>query len=304
MATTTLDPNNTSSAFALSGGNLIATSSGAATAAATRPLTGLSYCSAVITTLTGTPAIGLISNPYSISGAGLLGATVDSLGYRSGGTVVVNAVTLATLAAFVQGDRIDVAINPMDRMIWFRVNNGNWNNNVANDPATGVGGIDYSGMTLSRNLVAVCASLTGAVWTAQFSTAFTNTPPTGFASIDNVGYTIARSTPSYQGNPVVAQTLGPAARTGSMPGGDKTLRSFSPAGVTTVVSGTCQENGSAVVGRRVDVYDRDTGELIGTTTSGGGGSWSVPAVGRPSVRIVGSDPTIYNSLVYDNVNPV
>jgi hypothetical protein len=145
-------------------------------------LTGLHYLEATITTLTGTPVIGLVNSSYSMATATLLGGDANSLGYRSGGAVVANSVTLATLAAFVQGDRIGMAIDPANRLVWFRVNNGNWNNSALNDPATGVGGIDFSGMTLGRLLPAVGFSATGAVWTMKFSTAFTDVAPTGYAA--------------------------------------------------------------------------------------------------------------------------
>lgn len=81
-------------------------------------------------------------------------------------------------------------------------------------------------------------------------------------------------------------------------------KAFGPAGPVTVVSGTTKEAGVIVVGKVVEVYDRDTGDLIGRTKSDAMGNWSVPALGRPAVRIVGSDPTTYNSVVYDNVMPV
>lgn len=305
MTATTLDPNNKTASVALSGGNLVATSSAASSVAATRTLTGLHYLEATITTLTGTPAIGLVNSSYSMSTATLLGGDANSLGYRSGGAVVANSVTLATLGAFVQGDRVGMAVDPANRLVWFRVNGGNWNGSALNNPATGVGGLDYSGMTLGRLLPAVGFSLTGAVWTMKFSTPFTDTAPTGFASVDNVQYITARSlpTPDYAVPPGVAQSFVEAAVCGFLPTSAAKGLVF-PAAPITHVSGLCEEVGVAVLGRRVDVYDRVTGELLGTTTSAADGSWSVPCLGRPSVRVVGSDPTAYNSVVYDNVVPV
>lgn len=282
---------------------LVATSTGLGAVAANRPMTGLHYAEFTITTLTGTPAVGFTNAIYNMTTATLLGGDANSVGYRSGGTVLVNNITIGTIASFVQGNRVDMAVDPANRLVWFRVNGGNWNNDIiANqNPVGAIGGLDFSGATLGRLTAAVGFSITGATTTAKFSAPFTGTAPTGFASIDAVQYITARSTPSYGGSTPVAPTLGPAARCGSMPSGDKTLRAFSPAGVITIVSGTVTENSVAVVGRRVDVYDRDTGDLIGTTLSGAGGAWSLPTVGRPKVRIVGSDPTTYNSIVYDNV---
>jgi hypothetical protein len=294
---TTLKTNTT-----LSGGNLVATSTGAGGARSDRAITGLTYFSAVLTTLTGAPRIGIASTNWNTNNA--LGSGTDSLGYvPTTGVVAVNGVTLTTIQTSAQGDRIDVAVDAFNRLIWFRTNNGNWNNNVANNPVTGVGGIDFtSGMTLFGTMVAaVYASLTGTVWTMQLSTAFTNTPPTGFQSLDVVAISAISSVPPTQfiGSYTAAGFGVSAAKECSTRG-----KHFSGPGPVTVVSGTTKESGVTVSNKKVEVYDRDTGELLGTTYSDGSGNWSVPALGRPTVRVVGSDPTTYNSVVYDNVVPV
>lgn len=279
------DALNKTAAFTLNTSATIATSSAAASVADNRPLSGLTYSEFVITTLAGTPAVGLVNALYSMSTATLLGGDANSLGYRSGGTVVANGVTLATLAAFVQGNRIDVAYDPDNLLIWFRVNGGNWNNDViANqNPVGAIGGIDTSSIKFTRTLLAVGASVTGTVITAHFLAAsFVGTPPTGYVTPATVGYSRAAAQPIGYGY---------------------TRGLFSPAGAITVVSGFVKEAGVAVVGRKVEVYDRATGELLGSTVSGAGGAWSIPALGRTAVRVVGSDPTTYNSMVFDNVVP-
>lgn len=301
MAATTLDPNAKSSGITLSGSNLIATSTAAGNAATTRNLTGKHYFEAVITTLAGTPAVGLVNQLFVFSTA-LLGADTNSLAYKSSGAVVVNGVTLATIATFIVTNRIDCAVDPANRFIWFRVAGGNWNNNVANDPATGVGGIDISSMNLGTLRGAVGASATGTVWTMTFSTPFVGTPPTGFVSLDTIQTTSGRSSVSYGGPLAVAPDFSLVAGRATL-GKNQMVRSFSPAGASTVVSGTTKESGVAVSGKKVYMYDRTTGELIGCATSDGSGNWSIPAVGRPAVRIDGSDPP-YNSVTYDNVIPL
>jgi hypothetical protein len=80
-------------------------------------------------------------------------------------------------------------------------------------------------------------------------------------------------------------------------------RSRRPGPIQTV-SGTVQEYGVAIAGRRVDVYDRHTGELIGTTVSASDGTWSVNCLGRVTVRVVCSDPFTFDSMVFDNVVPM
>jgi len=299
------DANNKTSTVQLStSSQLIATSAGASSVAVNRPLTGKHYAEVTITTLTGTPVIGLVNSFYSMATATLLGGDINSIGYRSGGAVVANSVTLATLGSFVAGDRIGIAVDPANRLIWFRVNNGNWNNNGANDPATGVGGIDYSSLTLGRFLLAAGFSASGAKWTAKFDATFTDTPPSGFSSISSVAYTLARNVAeAAEVNSIVAQQFSPAARAFPSPL-DKYQRAFSPSGPITTVSGIVEESGTPVAGRVVECYDRDTGELLGRTLSDGSGVWSITALGRPSVRVVGSDPTAFNSLVFDNVVPL
>jgi hypothetical protein len=42
---------------------------------------------------------------------------------------------------------IDVAVDRVNNFIWFRVNNGLWNNNISANPATVTGGIDISSFT-------------------------------------------------------------------------------------------------------------------------------------------------------------
>jgi hypothetical protein len=285
----------------LSGSNLVATSTGAGGVRSDRPLTGLSYFSGVITTLTGTPQIGIAASNWDNSTA--LGTGNNTIGYQPSGAVRNNNATITTIAAYVQGDRIDVAIDPSSRLIWFRVNNGNWNNNVANDPATGVGGIDYSGIAgLDTMLAAITASITGNVWTMQFSTAFTNTPPTGFASLDDVGYTRAETLTLFDNAFVGGVPASYGVHAVALARDGVAVRPYNGSTITHV-SGVIRELSVPVAGRKVEVYDRFTGELLGSTVSAGDGSWSIPCLGRPTVRIVASDPTAYNSLALDNVSP-
>lgn len=284
-----------------------ATSSGAGGIRSDRPLTGPTYFEAVLTTSTGTPQIGIASSLWNNSTA--LGSTTASIGYLPSGIVQYNGATLATIQTYTAADRVEVAVNPADRMIWFRVNGGNWNNNVANDPATGVGGIDYSAMaSLGVMYAAVYASLTGTVWTTTFTPAFTHTVPTGFNALDVINYLRVESTSDQTVGPGVGVIpLGVAPSYGlkatNMPKDGATLGKHFFGSFITRVSGTIYELSVPVAGRRVDVYDRLSGELLGTTFSAGDGSWSVPCQARTTVRVVASDPTAYNSLCYDNVSP-
>src|SRR4051812_37989312 len=114
----TFDPNGKTNTT-LSGGNLVATSSGAGGARSSRFMQGPTYFEMTLTTLTGTPAVGIASSNWNTSTA--LQSGVNTLGYLASGAVQVNGVTLSTIAAYVQGNRIDCAIDPANLLIWFRV---------------------------------------------------------------------------------------------------------------------------------------------------------------------------------------
>lgn len=181
---TTWDANNKSSTEALSGGNLVATSSGVGTVSATRLMTGPTYFEVTPTTLTGTVAVGLVNRSYNMASGTILGTDNNGIGYKSSGAVVLNNVTLSTIATYAAGNIIGVAVDLQNRLVWFRVGTGNWNNSATANPATGSGGIDYSTMALTSLFPAAGGNATGAVMTAAF-TGFTNTAPSGFSSVDS-----------------------------------------------------------------------------------------------------------------------
>jgi hypothetical protein len=283
-----------------------ATSTAAGVAQTARVLQGKTYMEFTATAVTGTPSCGLLGSAAFNSTTTDLQASTFGLAYLASGAVRVNNVTLQTIAAWAATNRIGMAVDPLNRLVWFRVNGGNWNNNALNNPATGVGGIDFTAaMTNGGTLVpAVYASLTGTVWDIATETAvFVDAAPAGFSDLAAVQYTRADSVAP---GPVAPLTTG--LPTYGFRGTPLPLEQggkfFTPGGPVTVVSGVTQEAGVAVAGRKVEIYDRQTGELLGSTRSDALGNWSIPALGRPAVRIVGSDPTTYNSVVYDNVVPV
>jgi hypothetical protein len=299
---TTFDPNYKSAGFALSGGNLTATASAAAMVAGTRSISGLTYFECKPTTLGTTPGVGLInSSSVSSPGAANLGADLNSLAFRSGGTVVLNNVTLTTIQTYAVNDVIGVAVDPQNRLIWFRTNTGNWNNSATANPATTTEGIDYSTMNCGRVLPAV-GSATTTVWVGAFTT-FLNTAPSGFVTVDTVQVGAVRAPLQGPSVPVAAVGAGPTARSCQMGTDNYAKRYFAPAGVITTVNGVVSENGVVIAGKKVWVYDRISGDLIGDAVSASDGTWSIACLGRPSVLVVCSDPTTYNSIVYDNVTP-
>lgn len=121
-------------------------------------------------------------------------STDNALAFTVGASVVINS-TPATYftnatdsgfslgAAIVAGDRVDIAIDTGLPAIWFRLNNGNWNNSGAADPATGTGGWPTTGTSMTTLYAAVAHDV--AKSTAQFASgSWTNPAPSGFTQID------------------------------------------------------------------------------------------------------------------------
>lgn len=287
----------------LSGGNLTATSTGAGGVGVSRGAQQNFYFECTPTTITGVPRVGIssLNAPQTTD----LSNGLYCLGYDATGAVKINSVTIATIQTFAAGNRIDCAVNIPLRLIWFRVAGGNWNNNVANDPATNTGGIDWSSMTIAATMqAAVSATLTGTVWVGAFSTAsFAGAPPSGYVTLDTVSGNTSTNTFKETSHPI------PVAS--DFAGVYKTIQTkltahcklFQPAGAIKTVSGVIRELGVAVPGKRIDVYNRKDGTLIGTTTSDGAGAWSVPTLDQTKVRVVATDEFAYNSLAADNVTP-
>lgn len=302
MTATTFDPARKSNQT-LSGGNLIATSTSSGGVYSTRPVQGKIYFEVTPTTITGIPSMGMCAGSWNITTA--LQSGLNTLAYLASGAVQINGVTLSTIATWAAGNRIDCALDPFNFLIWFRVAGGNWNNSGTANPATGVGGIDYSSAftQLGTLWAAVYASLSGTVWTAAFSSAsFAGTPPSGFSSLDDVLYTIARNVDvPYEANPASAQYLGPSARNL----GDiyrASLIVTTPVGGKSI-SGIVLDNSSPVSGAVVNIHDRATGTLVGSTRSNSDGTFTVIGLSPSTVYAVALDAP-YNALIFDNVIPV
>jgi len=332
MPTTTWDPLAKGVGVTLSGSNLIATFNTGTPygVAATRQITSAkTYYEIVATTMSGIVAIGVMDRSGTGTGtitgsyANHLGFDVHSVALRNNGQVLQNSVALATIQTFTQGDRVQVAydltVNPPQ--IYFNVNNGNWNNNGANSPATGVGGIsltNFNGTGGPTLLVVSCAATTpAAVMTASF-TSFTFTAPTSFVSPDTVGGTGYNADTNISGSarftadgpvrqdPVTTTTqrsIMPVAA-GAWYGGSRLYPQWSPAATGVTISGIVQENG-APVARIVRLYNKLTHDFITQTTSNAGtGAYSFVNL-NPAITydVIAFDPG-YNALIYNQVSGV
>jgi hypothetical protein len=316
MVATTWDPNAKSAGVTLSGGNLVASvGSGSSNVAATRSITGPTYFEVSLgANLSGTASIGICNRGINFAAGTLLGADANGCGYRQSGAVVINGATVATIATYLATNSIGVAVDIQNRLIWFRVGAGNWNNDVIGNqnPVGSVGGISLSTMTLGSALPACGAtfSITADVFTAIFTSGFAQTAPTGYITIDTCAATATNSaTPKGATYSTVGPTTNNAVTTtiaarASWLGLGRNYQTFTPAGAIKSVSGQVQESGTPTAGKTVYLYDHNTGELLGTATSDGSGNFSIPALGRAKTFGVALDDPTYNALVYDAVVPV
>jgi hypothetical protein len=92
-----------------------------------------------------------------------------------------------SFGAFSSGDTTCVAVDLTNKLAWFRRNGGNWNNDVlANqNPATGTGGINFSGWGIPYYWAFAGTGSNTENLVANFgATAFAQTMPSGFISWD------------------------------------------------------------------------------------------------------------------------
>jgi hypothetical protein len=134
--------------------------------------------------------IGVCNDLEPFLAGNRLGSTSSAgLGYDSGGFLDYNGTSHAAYAAYAQGNTICIAVNRP--LIWFRVNNGNWNNDVIGNqnPATNTGGFNMAALLGSGNLYPAynVYDITGhpqGQWTANFSQAsWQFTAPAGYGPI-------------------------------------------------------------------------------------------------------------------------
>jgi len=153
--TTTWNPSDKSANIDLTNGNLTATRGAASsgTHALVRSTLGRSTGKWVFAVRPVVGAgnlfwrIGLADASANLALA--LGAGTGGVSWTGfGGTVVRNGTTLTAAEAYsTTNTELMVAVDLDARLVWFRADNGNWNNNASYNPATGVGGYDISALT-------------------------------------------------------------------------------------------------------------------------------------------------------------
>ncbi len=182
----TFDAATLSPTMALSGGDLVATSSGLFGIAGTNSAqdSGKFYAKFTLTTKVGGAGfqgVGVFDQTFNNlnvpGGATAVGQTTNGLAFFSDNEVFYNNAAISHLVTFVQGDVVEVALDIDNRAIWFRVNGGNWNNSGSANPVTNTGGITLGAVMGPKLFLAVEGDTAGDKWTADFTTA---SPLTGF----------------------------------------------------------------------------------------------------------------------------
>lgn len=265
------------------------------------------YFEMEITSLLGVVGVGVASRQQSFTAA-TLGLGTTNVIYNSNGQVRFNNTTLTTIAPFSQGDIVCVAYNATLAQIWFRVNNGSWNNNGSANPVTLVGGIDVSAFTGGQAAPAASFSVPGGAILGNFNTSdFVYTPPTGYISVGEYDVTIADNPIALLAPVVTEATQDGNPFMGMVPEGYHIPAAIFPAGPVQLIAGEVRENDVGVPDRIVRIYNRTTGDLIGTTRTNSVGEFSIPAKDSDAQHyVIALDDEVdpeYNAKIYDRVLP-
>lgn len=108
----------------------------------------------------------------------------NSIGVKfQNGSVLADNISLTTVATVAQGNTLSVAVDLGAKLIWFRTNAGNWNNNGTADPATGTGGISFSGLNSGPYVPAIGLEIANDQYTVNFgATTYSQSVPSGFGN--------------------------------------------------------------------------------------------------------------------------
>lgn len=185
LATTWSTTDKTAS-ITLSGGNDTATVASAAQSGV-RSTTSKS-ASKIYMEFTSGPnggaGVGFANSTWSETDANGLGGDLNSVGIAANGQVFINNAVANTVASFANGDVVSMAIDFGGQKVAFRTNAGNWNNNVANDPATGA--TSFSTLNAGPYFAAFGdGSTVNDAATANFGgSAFAQSVPSGYVAWD------------------------------------------------------------------------------------------------------------------------
>lgn len=102
----------------------------------------------------------------------------NSVGWNTNGNVLYGNANIATVAPWRVGSRLDIAFVFASTKVYFRVNNGLWNDSSTATPGTDTGGIAVTGITGSvfpavsiNSTGLICHTQNALVYTASGATA-------------------------------------------------------------------------------------------------------------------------------------
>jgi hypothetical protein len=133
----------------------------------------------------GSTGVGIASSTAVLASMGA--SPLQAALMYPAGTIYVNNVNSGTSVGLRSvGDVVGVALDVGGRLFWFRPQTGAtaglWNGSAANNPATGVGGLNVSALTGS--LYAAFGGISGESMTVNFgATGYAGTAPSGFGNV-------------------------------------------------------------------------------------------------------------------------
>jgi hypothetical protein len=170
MANTTWSTTDKSAGITLSNANLTATGTAAQSLRAIdRQALGKFYFELTMNTSNISPYVGLID---------------PSVMVNVNGTIFVNSLSTGIqLGVRASGDIFGIAVDLTNRLAWFRVApSGNWNANAAYSPATGTGGVAFTGGIGLPMYPWAYFNTAGNIVANFGGSAFTGAVPAGFTS--------------------------------------------------------------------------------------------------------------------------
>ena len=180
---TTWNPSDKAASLNLTNGNLTDTSTSSAGSANVRSIfsasTGKWFWEYTLTTVVSGYLPGIANNVIGLTAA--VPGTGACVVNASGALYVNTTSVLSFTGGLASGNTFAIAVDIGAKRLWIKYGSTNWNNNVANDPATGVGGVDISALASPPYYAFASIGVTGGVLTANFgASTFVNAVPSGF----------------------------------------------------------------------------------------------------------------------------
>lgn len=153
--------------------------------------TGKWYWEVSIVSITANSTIvGVANATFTTVNGTWPGVDNNSIGVTTNvGEVWINNSNIAVIANCSAGNRRCVALDLVNKRIWFRTNSGNWNGSSSNDPSTNVGGYDMSALG-TGNIFPTVSVYGGSSMTGNFTQpSFANSMPSGFLPADGPALT-------------------------------------------------------------------------------------------------------------------